>query len=187
MDKDHIAKLVSLGSTFAGVKAAQERAAQIMEQNGYGYTLTNACAATLSEFMNLAGINVPITLRVTNLARRVAARGWDIVAKGHQHPGDVAIAENDVHIFLVVKTIDQDEMIIADNQAPGPHKRRVRGDPSLHHSPVSYFLRAQGAATRNPGSVEIDKSIPDPAIFPDRDEDTNDLSEPFDDDGRVRK
>ena len=50
MDKDQIAKLVDLGSVAQGVQRAQALAEDDMERNGYGSTLHNACAATLSEF-----------------------------------------------------------------------------------------------------------------------------------------
>jgi hypothetical protein len=96
-----------------------------MQDNGYGSTLHNACAATLSEFMNSVGINVPITLGAGNLARRIQGRGWNQISVGSQLAGNVAVADNDVHIFLVVQAIDKDQMVIADNQAPGPlaHRR----------------------------------------------------------------
>ena len=64
-----------LGRATRGVQQAQTLAKKIMQSSGYGPTLHNACAATLSEFMNFAGINVPVTLGAGNLARRIAARG----------------------------------------------------------------------------------------------------------------
>lgn len=189
MDKDHVSELVQLGSTNQGVQKAQTLAKKVMADNGYGSTLHNACAATLSEFMNLAGMNVPITLGAGNLARRIAARGWNRVDIGNQHAGDVAVAVHDVHIFLVIQTIDKDQMIIADNQAPRPHRRRASGDPELDHSPVAYFLRAEGAAV--PAVVvqemEIQTIAPDAEMFPQGDEDTGSLKELFDDKGEPMK
>jgi hypothetical protein len=190
MDKDHISQLIQLGSTEQGVQQTQTLAKKVMQDNGYGSTLHNACAATLSEFMNLSGIDVPITLGAGNLARRIKLRGWDPVDVGGQHAGDVAVAKNDVHIFLVVQVIDKDMMVISDNQAPGPHRRKASGDPQLSHSPVAYFLRAEGA-TAPPASagprIQVFEAPPDPELFPQGDEDTQDLREPFNDKGESTK
>ena len=186
MDKDQIPKLVRCGSTPQGVQQAQSLAKQVMQENGYGSTLHNACAATLSEFMNLAGIDVPITLGAANLARRIRGRGWDQVDVGNQEAGDVAIANNDVHIFLVVQAIDKDEMVIADNQAPGPHRRKASGDPELDHTPVHYFLRASGFTpppVAASAEIQVLTAPPESDAFPHADEDTRDLKEPFKDNG----
>jgi hypothetical protein len=189
MDKDHIPELIALGSTQQGVQRAQALAKQVMYDNGYGSTLHNACAATLSEFMDLVNINIPITLGAATLAARVQGRGWNKISVGGQRAGDVAIAVNNVHIFLVVQAIDNNQMLVADNQAPGPHPRRASGDASLNHSPTAYFLRAVGAA--EPVSTVSEKEIfttqPDPELFPTGDEDTSSLREPFNDDGSPRK
>jgi hypothetical protein len=188
MDKDHVSELVELGSTKPGVEKAQSLAKKVMDQNGYGSTLHNACAATLSEFMNLAGIDVPITLGAGNLARRIKSREWNRVTVGNQQAGDVAVATNDVHIFLVVQTIDKDVMIIADNQAAEPHRRKASGDPKLNHSPVAYFLRADGAvAPVIAPEMQLGTTAPQGDLFPQADEDTRNLKEPFDDNGEPMK
>jgi hypothetical protein len=188
MDKDQVPAMVQLGSTQQGVAQTQTLAKQVMDQNGYGSTLHNACAATLSEFMNLSGIDVPITLGVEPLARRIANRGWDQVAVGSQQAGDVAVANGDVHIFLVVQTIDNDVMVIADNQAPLPHRRKASGEPEHDYTAVAYFLRAAGAAASVVAIPEIQvERIPPEADFPRGDEDTRYLKEPFDDDGKPVK
>jgi hypothetical protein len=95
-----------------------------------------------------------------------------------------------VHIFLVVQAIDADVMVIADNQAPGPHRRRASGDPKLNHSPVAYFLRAEGTAAPALGAgpeIQVLEAAPDPDVFPQGDEDTSNLKEPFDDNGQPTK
>ena len=177
MDKDQIPQLVHLGSTKQGVQQAQALSKGVMERNGYGLTLHNACAATLSEFMNLANVNVPITLGAGNLARRIENRGWKRISIGDQHAGDVAVAKNNVHIFFVVQAIDDDIMLIADNQASGPHRRKASGDPELNHSPVAYFLRADGAIAPEFPVEEVE-------LFPGIAEvDTASLREPFNDNG----
>jgi|SRR5579871_6376548 len=188
MDKDQIPQLVQLGSTKQGVAKAQTLAKQAMQDNGYGSTLHNACAATLSEFMKLAEIDVPITLGAGNLARRIKSRGWNQIDVGNQQAGDVAVAINDVHIFLVVQAIDKDVMVIADNQAPGPHRRKASGEPALNHSPVAYFLRAEGAApVLVAPQLQMLATPPDSDLFPQEDEDTGNLKEPFNDTGEPIK
>jgi hypothetical protein len=186
MDNDQIPKLVRLGSTQQGIQNAQSLAKKVMQDNGYGSTLHNACAATLSEFMNLAGIDVPITLGAGNLARRIQGRGWNQIGVGNQQVGDVAVADNDVHIFLVVQAIDKDEMVIADNQAPGPHRRKASGDPELDHTPVHYFLRAAGFTPPPVAAfpeIQVLTASPESDAFPQADEDTRNLKEPFKDNG----
>ncbi|WP_076866149.1 hypothetical protein [Bradyrhizobium mercantei] len=159
-----------------------------MQDNGYGSTLHNACAATLSEFMNMSAIDVPVTLGAGNLARRIKARGWNAVTVGNQRAGDVAVAVNDVHIFLVVQAVDHDVMIIADNQAPAPHRRKASGDPKLDHSPVAYLLRADGASApaSNP-EMQLQAVPPDADAYPQGDEDTGGLREPFEDNGERKQ
>jgi hypothetical protein len=183
MDKDRVPQLVQLGSYTNSIDDVQALAMKVMNDNGYGYTLHNACAATLSEFLNLAGIDVPITLGAGNLARRITARGWQKILVEQQQAGDVAVAENDVHIFLVVEAVDKDKMVIADNQAPSPHIRYASG--SGGKTPVSYFLRANGMG---PFELETPVETPptsiDPAIFPQEDEDTNTLREPLNTNGK---
>ena len=79
-------------------------------------------------------------------------------------------------------------MIIADNQAPGPHRRNASGDPQLNRSPVAYFLRAAGAAASPvPAETEmqLSETSQDPELFPQEDEDTGNLKEPFNDEGEA--
>jgi len=45
------------------------------------------------------------------------------------------------HIYLVVKRVDDDEMVIADNQDSVPHRRFASGKGK---TPTDYFLRAPG-------------------------------------------
>jgi hypothetical protein len=190
MDKDQIPKLLQLGSTQQGVQQAQSLAKKVMQDNGYGSTLHNACAATLSEFMNLAGIDVPVTLGAGNLARRISGRGWGQIDVGNQEAGDVAVADSDVHIFLVIQAINKDDMVVADNQAPGPHRRKASGDRALNHTPVHYFLRAAGFTPPPVAAIPEMEVLTAPAesdVFPQADEDTRNLKEPFDDSGELNK
>jgi hypothetical protein len=182
MDKDCIDRLIALGTDPQSILRIQDLAAREMQRNGHGYTLHNACAATLSWFMNEAGINVPVTLGAGRLARRLGdGRRWTRIECGDQFAGDVGVTFDRTqppgadHVYLVVERVDADEMIIADNQAPRRHPRRVSGGGK---TPTEYFLRAPeevGLAAHFPSLTED--------AYPEGDEDTNELEEPFDDDG----
>jgi hypothetical protein len=184
MDKDCIDTLIALGTDPSSIRRIQDLAAKEMQRAGLGYTLHNACAATLSEFLNVAGINVPITLGAGRLASRIENdRGWIRKGVGEQRAGDVAVTFDRTnpsgadHIFLVVERIDADEMIIADNQAKTRHARFASGHGK---TPVEYFLRAPNDQLAMTTNAEMALNMD---FYPDVDEDSNDLVEPFKDDG----
>lgn len=198
MDRDHVDELIALGSKEQDIQRIQDIAAKAMKANGLGYTLHNACAATLSAFMQEAGIDVPMTLGAGRLAERLGGNGsnsrkWQHIAVGRQMPGDVGVTFDDDptppgadHIYLVVERVDSDEMLIADNQAPRRHRRYASGRGGK--TPTEYFLRAPDEQTRMKiASRFAGKEVIDPEnldFFPWDDEETNDLEEPFDDDGK---
>ncbi|MCK5911474.1 MAG: SH3 domain-containing protein [Caulobacter sp.] len=144
-DAQHIAKLLELGSTEAGLAAARETAKDAWK----GY-LTNGCAAHLSALLRAAGVDVRMELGAGNLAHILKQRGWRRVDVGAQQPGDVGVTyDHDPtppgadHIYLVIETHGADEMLIADNQnynANAPHKRFASGKGGK--TPTEYFLRA---------------------------------------------
>jgi len=68
MDNERVEKLIDLGSNAASIQRILDLAANVMERNGYGYTIHNACAATLSTFLREAEIPVPTTLGSGRLA-----------------------------------------------------------------------------------------------------------------------
>jgi hypothetical protein len=182
MDKDYIDDLIALGTASSSIQRIQDLAAREMQRNGLGYTLHNACAATLSCFLNEAGIRVPVTLGAGRLAARLHRdRGWVRTENGNQRAGDIGVTFDNTqppgadHVYLVVERINNDEMRIADNQAPQRHPRFVSGKG---RTPTEYFLRA-------PSDVQasLERLALTEADYPDRDEDTNDLREPFEDDG----
>ena len=181
MDRDYIPQLFALGADAASIRRIQDLAALQMQQAGLGYTLHNACAATLSEFLITSGIAVPVTLGAGRLAQRLEQdRQWTRVNVGSQEPGDVAVTLDNTspagadHVFLVVERIDGDEMVIADNQAPEPHRRFASGQ---HKTAVDYFLRAPGYLP----TAFLKGRLP--LEYPGEDEDTNGLEEPYHDDG----
>jgi hypothetical protein len=103
-DAVHVPELVLQGSTPAGLKAAQTKAAAALP----GYP-KNGCATHLSALLEHSGIEVPMTWGAGKLAQRLWDRGWSKVAVGNQQPGDVGVCfDNDPkvagsdHIYLVV-------------------------------------------------------------------------------------
>lgn len=184
MDKDCIDRLIASGTDPASIRRIQDKAAREMQRAGLGYTLHNACAATLSEFLNEAGIRVPITLGAGLLAARLANdRHWARVPVGEQLAGDVGVTYDRKspagadHVYLVVERVDADEMRIADNQAPQRHARFASGHGKTR---TEYFLRATEAETKSVNFLGAHLSVD---VFPEADEETNDLKEPFNDDG----
>src|SRR5690242_3096708 len=117
MDKDHINKLIELGSKSTSIQRIQDIAAKAMQRAGLGYTMHNACAATLSAFLNESGIDVPMTLGAGKLAMRLGgndrgSRHWKRIRVGEQWAGDVGVAFDKTppagadHVYLVVERVD---------------------------------------------------------------------------------
>ena len=179
-----MADLIKLGSNPGKHHEGAGLAAKTMKAIGYKYP-TKSCAATLSHFLREAGIKVPITTGAQNLADRLRInRHWTRIKVGNQQPGDVGVCysmSDDVagadRIYLVVERKDSDLMMIADNQAQGKtHTRYASGKGNK--TPTEYFLRASQISGFVPNS---DTDQNNDKIWPD--EDTNDLPEPFMDDG----
>jgi hypothetical protein len=173
-DKQCIPKLIELGDDVESLHKIQDIAAKSMKAAGYGYTMHNACAATLSAFLNEAGIPIPTTLGAGRLAQRLAGRDWVKMPIGQQKPGDVGVAQNDVHIYLVVETNGPDQMTIADNQAPTPHVRFATGKGK---TPTSYFLTAPDDQVRFRTVAFLESANEDTGFYPASDESTADLKE----------
>lgn len=184
-DGDHIAKLIQLGSDPESIKKVQALAAKTMQGIGITYP-KKSCAATLSHFLIQAGINLPVTAGAQNLADRLRVnRHWNRIKVGDQQPGDVGVCfsmADDVpgadHIYLVIEAKDSDQMVIADNQVQGTtHTRFASGKGGK--TPTEYFLRAAQIAgfAAAPHGLNVE-DVPD--------EHTNNLPEPFMDDGSPR-
>lgn len=174
-DKQCVPKLIELGDDVESLHEIQDIAAKSMKAAGYGYTMHNACAATLSAFLNEAGIHIPTTLGAGRLAQRLAGRGWVKTRIGQQRPGDVGVAQNDVHIYLVVETSGPDQMTIADNQAPTPHVRFATGKGK---TPTAYFLTAPDDQAQFRAVAFLESANEDTGFYPVSDESTADLKEP---------
>lgn len=152
MDKDCIEKLIQLGKTPDEIMAARAVAAQKMGITNHGASLPNGCAATLCALLQKAGIPIgviPLAGRfVTALAGPFNSRNWDHIPVGAQQPGDIGVTydldptpHGADHVYLVLKNIDGDKMLIADNQDREPHYRLASGGKK---TPTDYFLRAPG-------------------------------------------
>lgn len=170
-----IPTLIDLGSHRESIAEAHSKAAKYMKGTGYEFP-TKACAATLSAFLQMAGIDVETERGAEALATKLKRRGWSQVDVGHQRPGDVGVTVSKLppagadHIYLVVKVHNSDRMTIADNQAPDPHERFASGRGKTR---TEYFLRAPGIHLFDPGE---EPEAVDYTEYPYEDEDTNDLT-----------
>jgi hypothetical protein len=154
MDQDRIPPLIETGKSAEGLTKAQKIAAKALAAAGEPPFPHNGCAATLSALLQLSGIGVPMTLGAGKLAHilggQVSSRGWEHIKIGQQSAGDVGVTFDEGgnagadHIYLVLQPIDGDEMVIADNQRPTPHRRAASGKDLGEggKTPTEYFLRA---------------------------------------------
>jgi hypothetical protein len=145
-DGAFVDKLVSAGSDAHRLAAAQKIAAKrLLALDGEVYP-HDGCAITLSVLMQAAGSDLPDVFRAFDLVAALKRRGWTAVPPGAQRAGDVGTTcgpaphHGTDHVYLLLRKVGADEMIIADNQAPYPHFRYA----SAHggKSPTTGFLRA---------------------------------------------
>lgn len=141
-----IAALLKLASDGSQLVAAQRVAAKrLLDFDGEIFP-SDGCAITLSVILQDAGIAVADTYRAFDLGTLLKKRGWQVIAVGKQQPGDVgstcgpAPHHGTDHIYLVLKIVNADEMVIADNQAEAPHFRWASGKGGK--TPTTFFLRA---------------------------------------------
>lgn len=152
MDNDRIPALLSIAKSPAGLHQSQAMANAALISANLPPFPKNACAATLSALMRLAGMDVPLTLGAGKLVHilrgPIRSRNWIAIPVGSQRAGDVGVTfdDNDIpgadHVYLVVEAVTADDMVIADNQATELHKRRASGEGSPRKTPTEYFLRA---------------------------------------------
>jgi hypothetical protein len=147
-DVDHIVNLLAIAADAHQLQAAQHVAAQrLLAYDGEVYP-SDGCAITLSVLLQQAGIAVPDVFQAIQLGRTLIERGWTRVAVGSQQQGDIGSTCGQTahhgydHVYLVLRPINIDEMVIADNQATSPHFRFASGKG---HTPTQFFLRATAA------------------------------------------
>jgi len=146
-DSGAIDRLVSLGSSPQSLRAAQSIAAQrLLAFDGETFP-HDGCAITLSVLLQQAGIPVSDTFTAIEMGQVLLRRGWRRIPVGQQQRGDMGSTCGPVahhgtdHIYLVLRDVNDDEMVIADNQDPAPHFRFASG---RGRSPTTFFLRAGG-------------------------------------------
>ena len=145
-DAGAIDRLVGLASSPQNLRAAQAIAAQRLL--AFDREVHDGCAITLSVLMQQAGIEVSDTFPAIALGQALQRRGWKKIPVGQQQKGDVGSTCGTVahhgtdHIYLVLRDVNDDEMVIADNQETSPHFRFASGNGK---SPTTFFLRAAGA------------------------------------------
>jgi len=148
-DAMHIPELIRIATSPSLLLRAQHAAAALLlEATGEHYP-TDACAITLYELLTMAGISVQESFLALQLGQFLEKRGWARVAVGSQQDGDVGSTcgttpdHGDDHIYLVVRTMNRYENVVADNQAHVPHFRYVDGRDGK--TPTTHFLRAPNA------------------------------------------
>ena len=144
-DGQCIEALINVAADPAQLVAAQhDAAARLLKATGIPYP-HDGCAITLSVLLQDAGIDVSDTYQALALGKVLKERGWDVIPVGSQRAGDVGSTcgpdpkPGYDHIYLVLKALSPDEMVIADNQAQNPHFRFASGQGK---TPTKFFLRA---------------------------------------------
>lgn len=145
-DHAEIDALVAIASNPAQLQAAQHVAAQrLLAYDGEVYP-SDGCAITLSILLQDAGIDVDDTFLAFELTRVLSERGWNDVPIGSQESGDVGTTcgktpiHGEDHVYLVLRPVNADEMVIADNQSDRAHFRFASGAGGK--TPTRKFLRA---------------------------------------------
>jgi len=146
-DGQFIPDLLKLASDPNQLVAAQQVAAKrLLDFDGEIFP-SDGCAITLSVLLQEVGIAVPDIFQAIKLGEVLKVkRRWQIIPIGQQMPGDVGSTCGSTphhgtdHIYLVLKLINSDEMVVADNQAQAPHFRWASGKGGK--SPTTFFLRA---------------------------------------------
>jgi hypothetical protein len=145
-DKSNIPALIALASNSESLQSAQHVAAKkILHFDGEVYP-SDACAITQSCLMQAAGIDVPDTYQALAFGNLLAKREWQRIAVGQQQAGDIGSTcgttpdHGNDHVYLVLRVLNADEMVIADNQAHTQHFRYASGKGGK--TPTKFFLRA---------------------------------------------
>jgi hypothetical protein len=150
-DGEQIKNLLDLAGDSASLQAAQRIAAQRLYDYDSEEYPQDGCAITVSVLLQQAAIAVADTFRAFDLCQILIHRGWSRVSLNSAAAGDVGTTCGTVpkhgvdHIYLVLKMVNDDEMIVADNQDVAPHFRFISGKGGK--SPTTYFLRAPGRET----------------------------------------
>jgi hypothetical protein len=145
-DGRYISALLKLSSNVSQLQEAQRIAARkLLEFDGEVYP-SDRCAITLTTLLQEVGISVRDTFRAFDLGKILENdRNWETIQVGQQRDGDVGSTcgsqphHGQDHIYLVLKALNPNEMIVADNQQPEPHFRYASGGETTS---TKFFLRA---------------------------------------------
>jgi hypothetical protein len=145
-DKTRIPTLLQLAGNVSTLDSVQARAAaDLLAYDGEVFP-QDGCAIALSVLLRDAGINVPPIYQAIALGQHLRdVRKWEVISVGQQATGDVGSTCGSEahhgfdHIYLVLKKLNDDEMLIADNQSTQPHFRFASGQGK---TPTKFFLRA---------------------------------------------
>ena len=144
-DEDQIKQLIQEASSVGKLQSVQVMAAdKLLKYDDEKYP-SDGCAITLSVLLQDAGIDVPDTFTAIELGRVLRDREWQTIPLGRQKAGDVGSTCDSTwrhgldHVYLVLQKLNDNEMIVADNQAPNPHFRYVSGHGD---TATRFFLRA---------------------------------------------
>jgi hypothetical protein len=145
-DTTRIPTLLRVAGDAARLQEAQSIAAKrLLDFDGEIYP-SDGCAITLSVLLQEAGIPVADVFQAIKLGNLLKTdRKWQVIPIGQQRDGDVGSTCGTVpdhgsdHIYLVLRALNRDEMVVADNQASKPHFRFASGNGKM---PTKFFLRA---------------------------------------------
>jgi hypothetical protein len=148
-DGRFIPRLLAIASDADQLIATQHIAAKkLLDYDGEIYP-SDGCAITMSVLLQDAGIDVADTYQAIALGTAlVTRRNWKVAPVGQQQAGDVGSTcgsrphHGTDHIYLVLRVLNSDEMVIADNQDTAPHFRYASGIGGK--TPTRFFLRAGG-------------------------------------------
>jgi hypothetical protein len=145
-DGQSLPTLIKIASDPAQLVGAQHIAAKrLLDFDGEVFP-SDGCAITLSVLLQEAGIPVANTYPALAMGNVLKGRGWQVVPIGSQQAGDVGSTCGPTphhgydHIYLVLRLVNSDEMVVADNQAEAPHFRWASGKGGK--TPTTFFLRA---------------------------------------------
>jgi hypothetical protein len=138
-------RILAIASDASQLQRCQKIAAKkLLDFDGEIYP-SDGCAITLSIIFQQAGVALADTYMAIDVGPALKKLGWTEIAVGEQRTGDVGSTCGDAaqhgvdHVYIVVRAINSDEMIVADNQQQEPHSRWASGKG---RSPTRFFLRA---------------------------------------------
>lgn len=161
-----IYKLIELGTDTKKCEALRYAGRKAMIRIYGEITSKNACAATLSVFLQAAGFKIDsIEYGAGKIANYVENKlNWRRIKVGEQQPGDIGVCRDDNpsppgpdHVFFVTERVTADEMMIVDNQEKSaPHPRFASGKGGK--TPVDYFLTLRPDTDATSGII-VNKAI----------------------------